>query len=110
MKLKVGDLVYLKNVGFPYNRSDDGHESFEGASCVILSVNAGARKDMIDVRFLFPMRVDHGKMMNDCLFFPECVIKENRPWLKKHVRRIINFKKQIVKMKYICTSMAEDEI
>ena len=108
MKLKTGDLVYLKNVGFPYNRTDDGHESFEGASGTVTSVSAGARKDMVNVKFLIPIKCGHGHSpMAECLFFPHCVVKETRPWLKKYLKQILAFRKQMQAVGEMCQKMAE---
>ena len=72
--MKVGDLVFLKNVGFPFHRADDKKETWEGASCIVLGLNEGARRDMVKVAPLLPI-----SGMKDCLFFPEQVKLENRP-------------------------------
>lgn len=88
--LKVGDLVYLKDVGFPYDRTDDGHESWEGASCIVLALNAGYYKDMIRVEPLLPIGD-----MKECLFYPHSVKKEKRTWLKKHLKDIFRIKAKL---------------
>lgn len=97
--LKIGDLVYLKDVGYPYTRTDDGGESFEGASGTVISLNAGYSKDMVDVQFLFPIKTTGGDgSMSSCLFFPSSVIKENRPWLKKHLKKVFTLREELLKL------------
>ena len=104
--VRYGQLVYLKNVGFPYNRTDDGHESFEGASAIIVGVNVGANKKMIDVEFLYPMKTTHGTM-DTCLFYPEQLREENRPWLKKNLKQILAFRQEVRRMGAFCERMME---
>ncbi len=103
-KLKVGDLCYLKDVGFPYTRTDDGGESWEGASCVVRRLNAGVRKDMVYVETLLPMRVSGRKddQMPGAYFYPDNVRKENRPWLRAHIRQIIKLRAKL--LDFVCTA------
>jgi hypothetical protein len=97
-KLKVGDLVYLKDVGYPYNRTDDGGESFEGASGTVIELNAGYNKDMVRVEFIFPILCNgRGSKMSDCLFHTTTVKKENRPWLKKNLKKLVDMRKEMLK-------------
>ena len=105
--IRFGQLVYTKNVGFPFNRTDDGHESFEGASAIVVGVNVGANKQMIDVEFLIPMKTPQGTM-NTCLFHPEQLKEENRPWLKKHLKKILSFRKEVAKMADFCNKMVDN--
>ena len=102
-----GQLVYLKNVGFPYDRTDEGHESFEGASAVVTGINVGASKRMIEVKFVIPMKTPTGKMIT-CLFHPESVKPENRPWLKKNLVKVLAFQKEVEKMAAFCNKMVEE--
>lgn len=91
--MKVGDLVYTKNVGYPFDRTDDGHESWEGVSCVVTAMNAGWSKDMIEVTALFPIKCGHGHTpMTSCLFHAHQVKPEDRPWLKKRLKDIMRLK------------------
>lgn len=91
--MKVGELVYTKNVGFPFDRTDDGHESWEGVSCIVTALNVGASKDMVEVQPLFAVKCGHGHTpMTSCLFHPNQVKREDRPWLKKHLRDIMKLK------------------
>ena len=96
IKVKVGELVYLKNVGFPFDRTDDGGESWEGASCIVTELNSGFCKDMVTVKPLVPIKLGNGETMKSCLFHPESVVKENRPWLKKHLKDIFTMKKALL--------------
>lgn len=92
---KLDDLVYTKNVGYPYNKIDDGGESWEGASCIVTKLEVN--KDYIEVKSLFPIKTRNG-FMDSCVFFPEQLIKENRPWLKKHLKDIIRLREKLVKI------------
>jgi hypothetical protein len=94
-KLKVGDLCYLKDIGFPYDSTHDGGESWEGASCVVRVLNAGLRKNLVDVELLLPIRTQNGRIMHGSIFHQESVLKEDRPWLKKHVRQILKMKTKL---------------
>lgn len=94
--LKVGDLIYLKNVGFPFNRTDNGCESWEGASCVVISSKAGHGGGYIQVEPLIPVRCEDGHgVMSSCLFHPEQCIPEDRPWLRKHFKGILKLRNQL---------------
>lgn len=97
-KLKVGDYVYLKNVGFPYDRTDDGHESWEGASCQVMELNAGYNGDYVRVRALYPILCGRGQSMQDCVFNPQCCIPEDRPWLLANLQRINNAQNRLLEM------------
>jgi hypothetical protein len=96
--LKAGDLVYLKDVGYPYNRTDDGGETWEGASGIVLDTKAGYNKDMIDVEILLPVESRRGEFMKTCLFYTNVVKKENRPWLKKNLRKICDYRKKLIRL------------
>jgi hypothetical protein len=94
---RIGELVYLKDVGYPFDRTDDGGESWEGASCVVTELNSGFTHDMITVELLFPIKCGPGRgIMTGCLFYPSQVVKENRPWLKKHLEQIFESKKKLL--------------
>jgi hypothetical protein len=102
-KLKVGELVFLKNVGYPYNRTDDGGESWEGASCIVTELNSGYDKDMVTVEPLIPIKIRPRETMTSCLFHSESVVKENRPWLKKNLTTLFKYKKELLKLAEIIT-------
>lgn len=91
--LKVGDLVYLKDVGFPYNQTDRCGETWEGASCIVIGLNSGFNQDMIDVEPIFPIGD-----MNSCLFWAESIKKEDRPWLKNNLKIILKYKKKLMNL------------
>lgn len=93
--LKKGDLICLKNVGFPFNRTDGGYESWEGASCIVLAVPAGAYNRCVQVAPLIPIKNGGEGAMEDCLFHPEQCARENRPWLKKHLKDIVKLRTQL---------------
>ena len=95
-KFKVGDLVYTRNVGYPFNRTDDGGESWEGASCIVSKLNTGWNGTYIEVTPIFPVKTANG-IMESCIFQPEQLVKETRPWLKKNLKRIINFRKEVTR-------------
>jgi len=95
--LKVGDLVYTKDVGYPFNRTDNGNESWEGVSCIVIATNVGRNGEYISVEALFPIR-----HMKTCVFFPEQVIKEDRIWLKNNLKKIMSFKKKLVETIDFC--------
>ena len=104
-KLKVGQLVYTKNVGFPFNRIDDGGETWEGVCCRVTALNAGYSRDMVEVKPLIPVKVKHGTM-NSCLFHTEQVIPEDRPWLKKHLKDIFKLKTKLREVALIADEMS----
>lgn len=106
--IRIDQLVYTKNVGFPFNRTDDGHESFEGASGLVIGVNVGANKQMVDIEFLFPMKTPHGTMKK-CLFHPEQLRAENRPWLKKNLVRILTFKTKVADVAKFLNQMVDED-
>ena len=95
-KFKVGDLVYTRNVGYPFNRTDDGGESWEGASCIVSKLNTGWNGTYIEVTPIFPIKTTSGTM-DSCIFQPEQLVKETRPWLKKNLKRILNFRKEVTR-------------
>ena len=94
-KLRVGELVYLKNVGFPFNRTDNGNESWEGASCRVINPTAGVGGQYVEVETLIPIKTERATM-SVCLFDPTYVIRENRPWLRKHLKEILGLKKKLL--------------
>lgn len=98
-KLKVGDLIYLKDVGFPYNgEGSDGYESMEGASAIVKELNAGYNGKYISVEFIIPIKNrQRSQPFTSCLFHPESCVKENRPWLKKNLKQIIAVKNELRK-------------
>lgn len=93
--LKKGDLIYLKNVGFPFDQNGDKQESWEGASCVVLATNAGHGGSYIQVKPLIPVKAGSIGPMTDGLFYPEQCIREDRPWLKKHLKDIVKLREQL---------------
>lgn len=97
--LKIGDLVYLKDVGFPFNGGGtDGYDSMEGASATVIAINSGYYRDMIKVEFLFPFKSkSRNETMDTCHFYPVSVHKENRPWLEKNIKRIVAAKSELRK-------------
>lgn len=103
-KLKIGELVFLKNVGYPFNRTDDGRESWEGASGVVTGLNVGPMK-MVEVTPLSPIKADFGHRMINCVFHPESVCRENRPWLRKHLKDILKLKKELIRVASIAVDM-----
>lgn len=98
-KLKVGDLVYLKDVGFPFNgEGTDGYDSMEGASATVIAINSGYSKDLVNVEFIFPFKSkSRTETMDTCHFHPTSVCKENRPWLKKNLTKIVAAKSELIK-------------
>ena len=93
---RIGELVYLRNVGYPFDRTDDGHESWEGASCTVTRLNTGAGNAYIEVRPLIPIRIrSNGEVMTHCLFRPDQIVRESRPWLRKHLRALIRVRDQL---------------
>lgn len=106
--MKVGELVYLKDVGFPYDQEGNGHESWEGVSCVVTAVNASAMKNMIEVEPFFPVKCGHGHTpMTSCLFHTNQVKREDRPWLRKHLRDIMKLKKALRKAALVAEQIEE---
>jgi hypothetical protein len=106
-KLRVGTIAYLKNVGYPYDRTDDGSDSWEGASCVVTQLNAGACGKMVEVRLFMPIRTTHGRFMDGSLFDGSIVIPEDRPWLKKHLKNLLDFDKQLEAVRQIMFEIKE---
>ena len=104
-KLKSGDIVYLKDVGFPFDRAEPGHDSWEGASCVVLETETGDGNRYVSVAPLFPMRVDHGHIMTECIFSPECVVLEDRPWLKNNLKNLLKLKKKLFETAQLAVDM-----
>ena len=104
--LKVGDLVYTKNVGYPFNRTDDGGDSWEGASCIVIELNTGANKRMVNVEALIPIKIRPRDFMETCLFYPEQLVKEDRPWLAKHLNAILSFKTKVNDMADFCERLS----
>lgn len=106
--MRIGELVYLKSVGYPFNRTDDGHESWEGVSAVVTDTHAGATKDYIEVEPLFPVRCGSGHPpMRSCLFHPHQVKREDRPWLRKHLRDIMKLKNALRKAALVAEEIDE---
>ena len=95
-KLKVGDLVYLKDVGFPFNKTDDG-ESWEGASCRVTNIQAGVDGRYIEVEPIIPIKTDRG-IMTTCLFDSTQVRLEDRPWLRKRLRDILALREKLLEV------------
>lgn len=98
-KLKVGDLVYLKNVGFPYHQPGTVNErySWEGASCTVTRLKAGYDGRYVEVAPLYPMLVENGHIMETCIFHPEQCIPEDRPWLKNNAKRLAAMRELMIK-------------
>lgn len=103
--LRIGELVYLRNVGFPFDRTDDGHESWEGASCEVVQGEAqpgsvAHSMSMICVRPLLPIKSDRGRVgPEDAHFHPESVVRETRPWLRKHLKGLLRVRKQLLTLR-----------
>lgn len=94
-KLKVGELVFLKNVGFPYDDTRHGaQDTWEGVSGIVTALNVGHNKQYVEVTPLLPMRTEHGPMQS-AVFYPENCIRENRPWLRKHLKDILKLKAKL---------------
>lgn len=95
--LKVGDLCYIDGVGFPYNRTDFSHDTWDGAPVMIDELDAGASSDSVRVRPLYPMR-GNGADVPFAILGYGVVFKVTRPWLKakfkERIRRI-EIEKQI---------------
>jgi hypothetical protein len=91
-KFKKGQLVYTKDVGYPYNRTDNGAESWEGVSCIV--IEPVVNKNYVRVEAIFPVKTVSG-IMTDCVFYPNSLRHENRPWLKRHLQKIIKFRKTV---------------
>lgn len=106
-KLKVGDLVYLKNVGFPYHKPGKAEErySWEGASCLVTRLNAGYDGRYVEVAPLYPMVVPNGHIMETSVFHPEQCVHEDRPWLKHNAKRLAAMRELMIKTAY--TVLAE---
>lgn len=103
--LKVGTLVYLRNVGFPFDRTDDGHESWEGASCEVVKGSAqpgsvAHAMKMICVRPLLPIKAGYDRAgPEDAHFDPEQVVRETRPWLRKHLKALLRVRKSLLTLR-----------
>lgn len=76
-KFKVGELVYLKHVGSPY-------DDWEGASCVVVNNITTTGIKYVEVEPIF--RVNG---MKSALFHPTQIRREDRPWLRKTIKKII---------------------
>jgi len=87
LKFKKGDLVYLKNVGFPFDKPEEPRENFEGASCTVLGYING----YVNVK---PLILTGSK--EDWLFDESNIEKENRPWLKHHLKALLKARKQLI--------------
>lgn len=101
-KFKVGEIVYLKGVGFPHNRTDDGHETWEGASGVVApnpAMKGATGRSMVYVRAFRPIKVAHDSTMDATFFHPEQVRREDRPWLRKHLRSVFHAQAEMAKLR-----------
>lgn len=67
--MKIGDIVYLKNVGFPA-------EDYEGASAIV--TNFIGKYVQVEIFFSKERYV----------LFKECAKIEDRPWLKRNLKKI----------------------
>jgi hypothetical protein len=103
-KLRAGELVFLKNVGFPFNKPE---YSWEGASCVVIDPEAGDGKAYVKVAPLLPMICENRTVMKDCLFHPDTVIRENRPWLKKHLKQVIALRKKLSEFSVLAQALTD---
>ncbi len=101
--LKIGEIVYLKGVGFPENNTADGGESWEGVSGVVAENPAqkGAPGErMIYVRAFRPVLTRRGgERMEATFFFPEQVHREYRPWLRKHLKTVFSAQSKLRKLR-----------
>lgn len=100
---KAGEVVYLKNVGFPHNKTDNGHESWEGVSGTVVENPALSKQapgaTMVYVRAFHPLKIGRGDFMIGTFFFPEQVKRENRPWLKKHLKAVFQSQKELMALR-----------
>ncbi len=94
MKFKIGNLIYTKDVGYPFDRTDDGGESWEGVSAIVTKLNTGWDKSYIEITPIFPVKSKGGTMAT-CIFQPEQLRIEERPWLKKNLKKIVQFRNKI---------------
>ena len=97
LKFKKGDLVYLKNVGFPFHKPEEPENSLEGASCTVIGYVNG----YVSVKPL----ILTGNII-DYLFDESNIVKEDRPWLKRHLDSIIKIRGQLVEF----ANLVETEI
>ena len=90
-KLKIGDLVYLRNVGFPFDgRGTGGWESIEGMSCVVVKLKSGSNKEYIELQPLLPVTSTIQSLDPANVLFPASnVVLEDRPWLKNHIKNLL---------------------
>lgn len=50
---------------------------------------------MVEVEAMIPVKTSHGRTMTTCLFWPDKVKPEDRPWLKRHLKDILKLKKKL---------------
>ncbi len=99
---KVGEIVYLKGVGFPQNRTDDGHETWEGASGVVApnpAQDGAIGQRMVYVRSFRPIKCGHGRTIEATFFHPYQVRREDRPWLKKHIKAVFAAQAEMARLR-----------
>ena len=100
---KIGEIVFIKGAGFPENRTDNGHESWEGVSGVVAPNPAqkGALGErMVYVRAFKPMRCRFdGGTMDATFFHHDQVKRENRPWLRKNLREIFKARENLERLR-----------
>lgn len=81
---RKGELCYLSpTLGAPF-------KDMAGASCVITALNAGAGGRYTEVRVIGETKKD-----TTWIFHPGEVHRENRPWMRRHVRAIVNAQKEL---------------
>lgn len=82
--MKKGELCYLSpRLGAPFKH-------MAGAPCVIVAFNAGAGGRYTEVRL-----IGEAKKGTTWLFYPNEVLRENRPWMRRHIRAIVNAQKEL---------------
>lgn len=83
--MKNGELCFLDiHLGSPFC-------AFAGAPCVLVRRNAGAAGAYTEVRLIG----EKEKGNKTWLFHPAQVHRENRPWMRRHVRAIVNAQKEL---------------
>lgn len=85
MKLKEGDLVWIDNPGTPY-------KDWNGASCVVENPNAGRNGEYVSVRLVIP-----NAECSTALFHPGDVKRETRIWLRRHLRKFLTMRADLLK-------------
>ncbi len=82
--MNIGNLCYLDvKLGHPFKK-------FSGAPCVLTAKGVGQGQRYVQVRLI------NGKKTEDTLIMhPGEVHRENRPWMRRHLRAIVNAQKEL---------------